>query len=759
MTRSTRRVRLVLILGAMVAGVLLPGPAGAASPKDAAAAERVKVIVTFDAKPGKAAERAIEKYGGKVRTRLTLVNGIAASLSRGEMKHLASEPGVRRVELDPTLTAIDPAVESAAETGDLEYDNAWGVSRIGAAAVHAAGIRGAGVKVAIIDTGIDYIHDDPDDTPYVVDPEFNSNYKGGYDFANNDADPYDDNGHGTHVAGILAAENNGYLVVGVAPAVDLYALKILNANGEGDVSNLILALQWAVDNDIDVVNMSLGTHEVSPALATAVSNAAAQGLLMVAASGNVNPLDWQELFFGCPVVYPAAYPQVLSTTFTNPNDALTGYSCTGPEVDFASPGDQIFSPVPIGTCMLCKPWGYDALSGTSMASPHLAGTVALLLSAGITDSGSPGLFDDVRARMCSTADPGFGVNSTPIATTDPRYPTYFGCGVVDAAGAVLGLTPPPPPANHPPVATDDSLATSEDAAATNIAVLANDTDVDGNTLSTTAVSDPPHGSATINANSTVAYTPDPGYSGSDSFTYTVSDGAGGTDTGAVAVTVAAVDDPPSAQPKTASTTSPNAVTITLSGTDPDTCQLTFQVVDLPTHGGVGSLSNLACGPGSPNTDTATVVYTPTAGYSGPDSFTYRVSDATGASAPATVSITVAPAPTLSPIHVGDLDATTSISGKTWTAHVTIRVDTATHGAVSGAVVTGTWSGGTSGSASCTTTSSGTCSVSKAKLARASVASVTFTVIGVVKAGSTYVPGSNHDPDGGTGTSIVVTRPS
>jgi len=124
-----------------------------------------------------------------------------------------------------------------------------------------------------------------------------------------------------------------------------------------------------------------------------------------------------------------------------------------------------------------------------------------------------------------------------------------------------------------------------------------------------------------------------------------------------------------------------------------------------------------------------------------------------------VSITVAPAPTLSPIHVGDLDATTSISGKTWTAHVTIRVDTATHGAVSGAVVTGTWSGGTSGSASCTTTSSGTCSVSKAKLARASVASVTFTVIGVVKAGSTYVPGSNHDPDGGNGTSIVVTRPS
>ena len=78
--------------------------------------------------------------------------------------------------------------------------------------VHLAGNTGQGVKVAVIDTGIDYIHDDPDDSPYVVDPEFLNNYKGGYDFFNNDDDPMDDNGHGTHVAGILAAEHNGYLV-------------------------------------------------------------------------------------------------------------------------------------------------------------------------------------------------------------------------------------------------------------------------------------------------------------------------------------------------------------------------------------------------------------------------------------------------------------------------------------------------------------------------------------------------------------------
>jgi subtilisin len=759
MGRSTRRARFVLVLSALVAGALLPGSVGAAGANDPGGADRVKVIVTLDAKPTRAAERTIEKHGGKVRARLTLVNGISALLSRGEMKKLAREPGIRRVELDPTLTAIEPVVEAAALTGDPEYDNAWGVSRIGAKVAHDAGIRGAGVRVAIIDTGIDYIHDDPDDTPYVVDPEFLGNYKGGYDFANNDADPYDDNGHGTHVAGILAAEKNGYLVVGVAPAVDLYAVKILNANGEGDVSALILALQWALDNNIDVVNMSLGTHEVSAALATAVANAGSQGLLMAAASGNVNPLDWQELFYGCPVTYPAAYPEVLSTTFTNPNDALTGYSCTGPEVDFAAPGDMIYSTVPIGTCMFCKPWGYDALSGTSMASPHLAGTIALLLSAGIADTGSPGLFDDVRARLCATADTAFGVNSTPIAKTDPRYPLYFGCGVVNAGNAVTGLVPP---VNHPPVANDDTATTPEDTAVS-IAILANDTDQDGNALHVTSVGAPGHGTAVLNpAGTAILYTPAANYSGADSFGYSISDGAGGADSAVVSVTVTPVDDPPTAEARTASTTSPNPVTITLRGTDIDTCDLSFQVVDLPNNGGVGSLAGQACTAGSPNADTATVVYTPTAGYSGSDSFTYRVLDATGASTAVTVSITInasQPPPPPNPIHIGDLDGVGTAQGKTWTAKVTIHVHKANETAAAGAVVTGTWSNGASGTSSCTTSNAGTCSVQVTKLA-STVASAKFTVTGVALANSTYTPASNHDPDPDSdGTMIVVARPS
>ena len=347
---------------------------------------------------------------------------------------------------------------TAASTGDLEYDNAWGVTHIGSKAAHDAGIRGQGVKVAVIDTGVDYIHDQPPALePPVVDPEFLNIYKGGYDFVNNDADPMDDNGHGTHVAGILAAEHNGYLVVGVAPAVDLYALKILDASGAGDVSNLILALQWAVDHGINVANMSLGTHEISPALATAVANASAAGPAD-GRRGRQHRRRSRSSSRAARSRIPGAYPQVLSTTFTNQNDALTGYSCTGPEVDFAAPGDNIFSPVPVGSCMLCSPNGYAAESGTSMASPHLAGRSRCCSAPGITDAGAPGLFDDVRARLCATANVGWGVQSIFGSTPDHAERSALPELVRLRRGRCRrrrssGLNPPPP--NDPPVANAD----------------------------------------------------------------------------------------------------------------------------------------------------------------------------------------------------------------------------------------------------------------------------------------------------------------
>jgi len=1002
---------LVPVLASLVLALLAPSAVAAASHS---AVERAKVIVTFHGPPGKAAERVIEKYGGKVDKKLALVNGLAARVPKGQLKQLAGEPGVKTVEPDVTLQAFD-----------LEYDNAWGVKKIGTPAVHAAGVWGDGVKVAVIDTGIDYIHDDPDNIPYVVDPEFLHNYKGGYDFVNNDADPMDDNGHGTHVAGILAAEKNGYLVAGVAPHVDLYGLKILDAAGNGDESNLILALQWAVDHDIDIVNMSLGTHTNVPAMQTAVENAAAAGVLLVAASGNATTI--QDLISGCPVAYPAAYPQVLSTTFTNQSDALTGFSCTGPEVDFASPGDQIFSTVPIGPCQNCDPHGYKALSGTSMASPHLAGAVALLLSAGITDQGAPGLFDDVRAQLCSTATTGFGVNSTPIPTSDPRYAKYFGCGVINVSNAVLPLL-----SNNSPVATDDSATTAEDTPVSvpvlandsdpnndpltvtgatdpphgsaavqgdgtvlytpdanyngadsfsytindgtghtdtgavavtvtpaedapvagddvlvtlsntpaNVAVLANDSDVDGDTLTVTNATAPANGSATIQVDGSITYAPNNGFNGSDGFDYTVSDGNGGTDTGHVAVTVsasnappdavddtasvsedgsvdvdvlandsdpdgggltvasvgaaahgttslngngtvhyvpaanyngpdsfgytikdsvgftdsatvnvtvgavndpptavndsvsinedtptainvvgndsdvdgdaltpiatggeqlgtvsingdgtlqytppqdyygsdsfsytvsdglggtatatvsvtiAAVNDTPTAFPKSYTTNYATAVTASLTGADVETCDLTFQIVTGPAHGSLGGISNKLCVTLlPPYSDGASVKYTPASGWSGVDTFTYRVRDGVLWSAPATVTVTTT-APVL--LHVGDLDGKTTVNTSTrYTINITVTVHNAAHGVVSGVTVTGNWSGGTTGGVSCKTTAAGTCVLAKGNILR-TAGPVTLTIAGLALSPTgVYTPGANHDPEADSNGTIIV----
>jgi len=737
---GSRRLGRRSIAVALATVLCLVAPLSVAAAPPEGAADRIKAFVTFRERPGAAAEASISAAGGSIRFRYEIIPTLAVEIPARALDGLRRNPLVAAVEVDHKLVALDHVT---VDTQDLEYENAWGVEHIGTKSAHDANVRGQGVRVAVIDTGIDYLHEDPDDDPYVVDPEFNSNYRGGYDFVNNDDDPYDDNGHGTHVSGILAAEKNGYLVVGVAPAVDLFALKVLGPTGEGDYSGLIAALNWAVLNDIHVVNMSIGGHEVSAALQAAIEAAAAAGIVLVAASGNT--VTFWELWFGCPVVYPAAYPQVLSTTFTNGDDALTGLSCTGPEVDFAAPGDQVFSPVPTGTCMFCTPYGYAAQSGTSMASPHLAGTVALLLSAGLADTGPAGRVDDVRAQLCATADVGFGVLTTPIPTTDPRYPQYFGCGVINAGAAVAGLTPPG--GNTAPVTVDDALTTDEDVAA-DVDVLANDSDADLDDLSVTGLTDPAHGSASVNADGSVHYAPVANYFGPDAFTYTVSDGNGGTAVGTVNVTVEPINDPPTAVNDQAVTDFQTAVDIAVLANDED------------IDGGALHVTGLS----TPLAGTAVLVgdlvrYTPDVGHSGFDAFTYTVSNGAGGSASATVTVSIGQPPPVNPFHIGDLDATRTFNKTQWTARVTIRVETAAHAPLSGVAVTGTWSVGAT--SSCTTNNRGACTVQVNKLSRSSVASVTFTVIGASRTDWTYVPSANHDGDSpadSTGTVITITRP-
>ena len=187
---------------------------------------RIDVLIGFAGTPGPPEEALVRAVGGLVKHRYHLVPAIAANVPPQAVAALRANPRVTVVESDVRVFAVD-----------LELDDSWGAKRIGAGTVHQQGIWGVGVGVAILDTGIDYTH-----------PDLALNYAGGYDFVNDDGDPFDDNAHGTHVAGIVAARDDDAGVVGVAPHATLYALKVLDASGNGSFSNVIAAMQWAVDH-------------------------------------------------------------------------------------------------------------------------------------------------------------------------------------------------------------------------------------------------------------------------------------------------------------------------------------------------------------------------------------------------------------------------------------------------------------------------------------------------------------------------------
>jgi subtilisin len=420
---------LAIAVGALLAlssaSITSAAPGGSPDPSAAARAAPAaiaKVIVSFRTAPTAADIAAIKGAGGKVRDVFSIVPAIAADLPEKSLAGLRRNPHVVAVEENATLHLFDAPQELA---------NSWGVEHIGAGTEHAdpAGNTGPGVKVGVIDSGIDYNH-----------PDLNAVYAGGHNFLTGTSDPFDDNGHGTHVAGIIAAEADNVAetqsalgsdgVVGVAPNASIYALKVVDASGNGDYSDLIAALQWSVANGMQVVNISLGAHTPSVALANAVQAAHDAGIVVVAASGNAVTI--QDLLYGCAVAYPAADPGAIAVSFTDPSDSLTGFSCTGPEVFLAAPGDNVTSTVPTGSCMFCDPSGYNTESGTSMASPHVAGVAALLVAKGLPDVNADGrVNDEIAQQLCDSAteaSPGVG---------DDKYSDHYGCGVVNAMNAVV----------------------------------------------------------------------------------------------------------------------------------------------------------------------------------------------------------------------------------------------------------------------------------------------------------------------------------
>jgi thermitase len=299
-----------------------------------------------------------------------------------------------------SFTSTKNALTVAAGKPDADVDavEAWDVT------------TGDGIKVAVLDTGVATDNDD-----IAANVVLHANFSTA-------ATGEDNYGHGTHVAGIIAATKDTEGVSGVCPDCSILDGKVLNDDGSGSTSAIANGINWAVANGAKVINMSLGQRVSSRALEAAVNNAWNKGVVIVAAAGNAGTQA---------PIYPGAYPNVIAVAATDNNDAKASFSTYGKWVDVAAPGVNVYSTFPkhpfaLGT-QNGREMGYDIISGTSMASPVVAGVAALVWS---TPAGTANTA--VRAKVESSADdkvPGTG--------------TYWAHGRVNACKAVAGVCDQP----------------------------------------------------------------------------------------------------------------------------------------------------------------------------------------------------------------------------------------------------------------------------------------------------------------------------
>ncbi|MEZ4235206.1 MAG: S8 family peptidase [Myxococcota bacterium] len=303
------------------------------------------------------------------------------------------------VELQCAGVPNDPYWKYQWHLQNLHVDQAWEIT------------QGEGVVVAVVDTGVS-AHED-------------GFFKllQGHDFVANDDDPADENGHGSHVAGTIGqASNNGIGVAGVAPKVSILPVRVLDANGSGSNTWVAEGIVWAVDHGANIINLSLGSPASSEAIADAVAYAYENGVTVVAATGNDGYTD----FIG----FPAALETTIAVGSVDLKNEVAFYSNQGKEIDLVAPGGDSTADKNgdgqqdgvLQETRLNGTWAYHFLQGTSMATPHVAGTAALLYSKGVTDP------DKIRKVLTATA--------TDLG--DKGWDTVYGAGLVNPVAALKG---------------------------------------------------------------------------------------------------------------------------------------------------------------------------------------------------------------------------------------------------------------------------------------------------------------------------------
>lgn len=357
-----------------------------------AEADIQRVLIMFDEQID---EDLILSANGRVLEELPSISSIVAYVPYNQITILKDNPKVKHLEEDKIISVSSHWLD-------------WGTEKIEAPKAWTQNLTGKGVRVAVVDTGV------AEHTDLTV--------KKGVSFVSYTNSYKDDNGHGTHVAGVIAAGRNPQGLKGVAPDVELYAIKVLDQDGNGYHSDVIKGIEWAIKEEIDIINLSVGGSEGSKFLEEALKKAYEQhNIVIVAASGN----NGNPMARGNTVEYPAKYPTVIAVSATDRFDQRGSFSGHGAEVELAAPGVRIQSTHLNG--------GYQTLNGTSMAAPHVTGMLALLKQA------QPSKTNEELRKL---------IREYTVDLGTPGRDSLFGFGRIHfPSQIIIELPPPAPPTN------------------------------------------------------------------------------------------------------------------------------------------------------------------------------------------------------------------------------------------------------------------------------------------------------------------------
>lgn len=310
--------------------------------------DMVDVIIVYKNNKGK--EKAINE-SLDVDHEFKAIPAVSARITRDELNRLRKDPNIDHIEANIALKINGGEVQ---QTTIPAEESQWSFQSVKSSEMWSKGYTGAGVKVAIIDSGIMTTHPDLAVAGGVSTVDYTTSYE-------------DDNGHGTHVAGIIGAKKNNIGMVGVAPGAKLYAVKAMGADGDGTLGDVLEGLDWSIQNKMDIINLSLSMNYDSELLHDMVDRAYNDGIIVISSAGNdaekvANPED--------SVYYPGKYSSVIAVSSVDQNMVRSSSSAMGPENEFSAPGVAIVSTWNSGK--------YAKVSGTSQAAPHVAGALAIL---------------------------------------------------------------------------------------------------------------------------------------------------------------------------------------------------------------------------------------------------------------------------------------------------------------------------------------------------------------------------------------------